>query len=242
MDKNSLEECAIRMFATLQMAHVTVFYPDGQMARDNPDFYAAMWDNDFITYYAFGPYQLTYREVSRRKRNTMCNSDEITFPQTDTNPHITVLVKTNPVGTDKDFIALSNAIMAKADGKPFENLYVNTINNGIGTFMYCLNDTPQNLSDTKVTSFTTKLQKIQIQLLGTQNIAPNNQPDVCLKRISKKKIAPNIDGLVQYVNNVPNDMLSMKKAQTIIKQLEMMRDKLLLPRQYSGGRQRGARK
>ena len=239
MDKNSLEECAIRMFATLQMAPVTVSYPDGQIAKTDINIRAYMWDNDFITYYRFGPYQLTYREVSRYRQNTMCSSDEITFPQTDTNPYITVLVKTNPVGTDKDFIALSNAIMAKADGKPFENLYVNAINNGIGTFMYCLNDTPQNLSDAKVASFTATLQKIQTRLLKTQHIVQDNQPDVRLKRISKKKIAPNIDGLVQYVNNVPNDMLSERKAQSIISLLENMRDQLLSPQQ--GGHQRGAK-
>ena len=166
-------EHLISMYAALEKYPVMVSYPDGQMAVGDFN-YAHGYNHDFITSYSFGPYKLEHNSVARDKQFLNGASEKLLFTKNETALYIQVLVTKHLMGLDKDYVALSKAIKAKANGKKFQNPFAKTISDSIYDIQFYLTELTQ-ADDAKITydeiqEMVTQLDTIKQKLLLTQNI------------------------------------------------------------------------
>lgn len=171
-------EQLISMYAALQKYPVVVSYPDGQMHVDDFN-YGDGYDHDFTTIYTFGPYKLEHTSVSRSQQFIKGYSEELVFTKLGTTSYKTIRVTKRLIGLDKDYVALSNAVLAKSEGKKFENPFEKTINNSVDELQFYLNELGNAhsavMSYDEIQATMAQLDKIKQRLLLTQNINYSEQ-------------------------------------------------------------------
>lgn len=166
-------EQLISMYAALQKHPVTVSYPDGQISPNDFD-YAQGYYNDFVTIYTFGPYKLEHNNLARSKHYIRGCDQELTFTKPGTTLYISVLVRKHLFGLDKNYVDLSRAIQAKANGKKFENPFEKTINDSVYNLQFYLTELAHthstSMNNDEIQKITDQLENIKKRLLLTQNI------------------------------------------------------------------------
>ncbi len=171
-------EQLISMYAALQKNPVTVSYPDGQISSNDFD-YAHGYDNDFVTIYTFGPYKLEHNDLARSKHYIKGCDQELTFTKPGTTLYRSVLVRKRLFGLDKNYVDLSRAIQAKANGKNFENPFEKTINDSVYNLQFYLTELSHThstlMNDDEIQETIAQLDNIKKRLLLTQNINYSEQ-------------------------------------------------------------------
>ncbi len=171
-------EHLISMYAALQKYKVTVSYPDGQMHANDFN-YGHGYDQDFVTLYTFGPYQLEHTDVARKQQFLKGYKEKLVFTKPGTTLSIPVIVNNRLVGLDKDYVALSKAIRAKSEGKKFENPFEKTINDSIYELQFYLTELSGTHDKTmpygEIQKTISQLDEMKKRLLLTQNINYSDQ-------------------------------------------------------------------
>lgn len=166
-------ENLIEMYAALEIYPVVVSYPTGQMpiSYDSIKLRDFKYDNDFITYYTFGPYKLQHQEIAR-KNELLCGYNKILcFTKIDSTMYKKVHVNKRISDMDKRFVSLSQNIVAKANRKTFTNPFEKQIVDNTSNLMYYLRNVPgAMMKHDEVESLMTQLEEIKQKLLLTQNI------------------------------------------------------------------------
>lgn len=166
-------EQLISMYAALQKYPVAVSYPDGQICPGDFN-HAHGYDNDFVTIYEFGPYKLEHNKLARSQQFIRGCTQELIFTKPGTTLYIPVYVGKRLVGLDRDYVGLSKAIQAKANGKKFENPFEKTINDSVYNLQFYLTELSHThsalMNDDEIQETITKLDEIKKRLLLTQNI------------------------------------------------------------------------
>ena len=157
---------------------VTVSYPDGQISPNDFN-HAHGYDHDFVTIYTFGSYKLEHNDLARSKHCIKGYSQELIFTKPGTTLYILVYVGKRLGGLDKDYIGLSKAIQAKANGKKFENPFEKTINDSVDELQFYLNELGNAhsavMSYDEIQATMAQLDEIKQRLLLTQNINYSEQ-------------------------------------------------------------------
>ena len=166
-------EQLISMYAALQKYPVAVSYPNGQICPG--DFNRGHgYDHDFVTIYNFGPYKLEHNNLARSQQFIRGCTQELIFTEPGTTLYIPVYVGKRLGGLDKDYIGLSKAIQAKANGKKFENPFEETINDSVYNLQFYLTELAHThgtvMNDDEIQGTIAQLDKIKNRLLLTQNI------------------------------------------------------------------------
>lgn len=171
-------EQLISMYAALQKYPVAMSYPDGQICPGDFN-HAHGYDHDFVTIYEFGPYKLEHNNLARSKHFIKGYSQELIFTEPGTTLYILVYVGKRLGGLDKDYIGLSKAIQAKANGKKFENPFEKTINDSVYDLQFYLTELAHThgtvMNDDEIQETIAQLDKIKNRLLLTQNINYSEQ-------------------------------------------------------------------
>ena len=171
-------EQLISMYAALQEYPVALSYPDGQIYACDFN-HAHGYDHDFTTIYTFGPYKLEHTSVSRSQQLIKGYSEELVFTKLGTTSYKTIRVTKRLFGLDKDYVALSNAVRAKSDGKKFENPFEKIINDSVYDLQFYLTELmhadDKAIKNNEIQETIDQLDKIKKRLLLTQNINYSEQ-------------------------------------------------------------------
>ena len=166
-------EQLINMYAALQKYPVAVSYPDGQICPGDFN-HAHGYDHDFVTIYEFGPYKLEHNKLARSHQFIRGCTQELIFTEPGTTLYILVYVGKRLGGLDKDYVGLSKAIQAKANGKKFENPFEKTINDSVYDLQFYLTELSHThsalMNDDEIQETIAQLDNIKKRLLLTQNI------------------------------------------------------------------------
>lgn len=148
-------------------------YPDGQISSNDFN-HAHGYDHDFVTIYTFGSYKLEHNDLARNKHYIKGGTQKLVFTKPGTTFYKQILVTKRLMGLDKDYVALSNAVRAKSEGKKFENPFEKTINDSVDELQFYLNELINAhsavMSYDEIQATMAQLDEIKQRLLLTQNI------------------------------------------------------------------------